>query len=310
VGRDRAVLTVCVEDSGAGISPELRQTIFEPFRQHGDRLRYAEGSGLGLAVSCTLIRLMGGELQVLSPLHSNPQPGQGPGSRFSFSIEVRVLSGATDIAPSLGKGKTVLIMDDKPACRTVLRNILEDAGFQIRELEERNGLAEACAQARPDAVLIDFRQADRDGEPLTRQLQDEPKLRDIPVIALTTAEDAALSRDRERFAACVLRPFSSADLLAAVSTQLAAAAEPLPEDEDLPESIPEHAWPEPEELAELARLARTGDIAGLGRKCAWLAEAEDGRCQAFAARLEKLVDNFQLKLILSLVQQNTLGKPS
>lgn len=310
VGRDRAVLTVSVEDSGAGISPELRQSIFEPFRQHGDRLRCAEGSsGLSLAVSQTLIRLMGGELQALSPLHSNPPPGRGPGSRFFFSIEVRVLSGAAEVTPGLGKGKTVLIMDDKPACRTVLRNILEDAGFHIHELEERSGLAAACSHAKPDAVLLDFRQADRDGEPLTKQLQDEPDLRAIPVIALATAEDAALSRDREHFAACVIRPFSSADLLAAVSTQLAAAAPP-PEEEAWTESIPEHAWPVPEKLAELARLARTGDIAGLGRQCAWLAEAEEGRCQAFAARLEELVDNFQLKLILSLVQQDSPCKPS
>jgi PAS domain S-box-containing protein len=309
VGRDRAVLTVSVEDSGAGVTPELRQTIFEPFRQHSDRLRCAEGSGLGLAVSQTLVRLMGGELQVLSPLHVNPPPSHGPGSRFSFSIEVRVLSGAAEVLPSLGKGKSVLIMDDKPACRTVLRNILEDAGFHVRELEERSGLAAACAHARPDAVLLDFRQADRAGEPLTKELQDEPELRAIPVIALATAEDAALSRDREHFAACVIRPFSSADLLAAVSAQLAAAA-PHPEEEGWNESIPEHAWPRPEELAELARLARTGDIAGLERQCAWLAEAEDGRCQAFAARLEELVDNFQLKMILSLAQQDSLCKPS
>ncbi len=307
-GRDRAVLTVSVEDSGPGISPELRQTLFEPFRQFSDRLRCGDGgSGLGLAVSHTLVRLMGGELQVLSPLNKNPQPGWGPGSRFSFSIEVRVLSGAAEVPPSLGKGKTVLIMDDKPACRTVLRTILEEAGFHIHELSDRSRLAEVCAQGRPDAVLLDFRRTDHDGGPLTKQLQDEPELRDIPVIALATAEDAALSRDREHFAACVIRPFSSADLLAVLTAQLAVPT--VQAEENSPDSIPEQAWPEPDELAELVRLARTGDIAGLTRKRAWLAEAEGGRCKAFADRLEYLVDNFQLNQIVRLAEHHQTRRP-
>jgi CheY-like chemotaxis protein len=302
------VLTVSVEDSGPGISPELRQTLFVPFQQFSDRLRCSEGgSGLGLAVSHTLVRLMGGELQLISPLNNNPQPGWGPGSRFAFSIEVRVLSGTAEFSSALGKGKTVLIMDDKPACRTVLRTILENAGFQISELEDRSRLAEVCAHSRPDAVLLDFRRADREGESLTQQLQDAPELRDIPVIALATAEDAALSQDKERFAACVIRPFSSADLLAVLTAQLSMSA--VQAEANSPASIPEQAWPSPEVLAELARLARTGDIAGLGRKRVWLAEAEGGRCKAFADLLQELADNFQLSQIVRLAEHHTTSRP-
>ncbi len=305
--RDRTVLTIHVEDSGLGICPEVQQNLFTPFRQKDSHLRHTEGSGLGLAISYTLVHLMGGELQVLSPLDSNPQPSLGPGSRFSFSIEARVLSSPTDISPSLGCGKTILIMDDNAACRAVLRNILETAGFQIRELEDRSRLAETCTQARPDAVLLDFRQTDSDNESLTKTLQEQPALRDIPVIALTAEEDAARGREKEHFAACVIRPFSSADLLTVISRQLAV---PSPQSEGTwLDSIPA-PWPSAEERMELAELARTGNIAGLSRKCAWLTETDSGKYKAFAARLEELVDNFQLKLIVSLAQHDMIGKPS
>jgi PAS domain S-box-containing protein len=298
--RDRAMLTVSVEDSGAGVVPKK---IFEPFRQDGERLQHSDGTGLGLAISRTLIRLMGGELQVISPLQENPPPGEGPGSRFSFSIEVRVLrsENTADLPAKFCVGKKILIVDDKAAHRAVLRNILEDAGFQIYELADRSRIVEACGQFRPDAVLLDFRLPEMDGISLTSQLKQHPELKNIPVIAVAALEDAEQNGQIEKFAACIVRPFSSIDLLAVIAGQLTI---PMTWPEEAASDIPDWAWPSAEVLADLTAFARTGDIAGLLRQVAWLTEADGGRYQPFAAKIEELADNFQLNQIVNLADHH------
>jgi len=87
---NRVLLTIAVEDSGVGIAPDMLEKIFEPFQQAGDRLQYSEGSGLGLAISRKLVHLMGSELQVVSPVNKHPIGDEGPGSRFSFTVEAPV----------------------------------------------------------------------------------------------------------------------------------------------------------------------------------------------------------------------------
>lgn len=61
-----ACLRFEVEDTGVGIAPEHLAVIFEPFKQVGDDRYKAQGTGLGLAISRNLIRMMGGELRVVS----------------------------------------------------------------------------------------------------------------------------------------------------------------------------------------------------------------------------------------------------
>ncbi|MCI5223730.1 MAG: hypothetical protein D3924_13935 [Candidatus Electrothrix sp. AR4] len=73
---------------------EDKEVIFEPFRQVGERLQHSEGTGLGLAISRQLVRLMGGKLQLTSPVDSRIRQlktREGMGSCFYFSIEVPIL---------------------------------------------------------------------------------------------------------------------------------------------------------------------------------------------------------------------------
>ena len=88
-----AMLTFSLEDSGPGIEPVWQKKIFNPFVQAGERFHYAEGTGLGLSISRELVSLMGGEITLESPLtQANSEAGTGPGTRFTFSIEVGVCS--------------------------------------------------------------------------------------------------------------------------------------------------------------------------------------------------------------------------
>jgi len=85
---NRALLTFIIEDSGIGIAAKMQERIFEPFQQSGQRLKYSEGYGLGLSISRKLVQLMGGDLELISPVNEKTQSGKDSGSHFSFSIEV------------------------------------------------------------------------------------------------------------------------------------------------------------------------------------------------------------------------------
>jgi len=74
-----------VEDTGIGIPPEQIETIFSPFEQIKDKRLYSEGTGLRLAISQRLVRMMDSELHVKST------PGQG--STFWFDLELPEIEG-------------------------------------------------------------------------------------------------------------------------------------------------------------------------------------------------------------------------
>ena len=77
--RGEAGLEVSVTDTGVGIAPEDQQAVFEEFKQvGGDRLRKAEGTGLGLSLTRKFVELHGGQISLTS------EPGKG--STFSFTL--------------------------------------------------------------------------------------------------------------------------------------------------------------------------------------------------------------------------------
>jgi signal transduction histidine kinase len=80
--RENGAVEVAVKDTGIGIAPEDQALVFEEFRQVGrDRLRKAEGTGLGLALTKRFIELHGGAIR----LESTP----GKGSTFTVSLPIR-----------------------------------------------------------------------------------------------------------------------------------------------------------------------------------------------------------------------------
>ena len=102
----RTTLHVSVTDSGIGIPPEQHDAIFEAFRQaDGSTTRRFGGTGLGLTISATLVRLMGGRLWVES------EPGAGSTFHFTVALDVAVApeTQPTDLGPSQPDG---LIVDD------------------------------------------------------------------------------------------------------------------------------------------------------------------------------------------------------
>jgi two-component system cell cycle response regulator DivK len=114
--------------------------------------------------------------------------------------------------------RTILVVEDQEDNRTILRDLLVHAGFDVLEAvtgEEGVRAAEAC---RPDLILMDIQLPLVDGYEATRRIKARPELRAIPVVAVTSY---ALSGDEEkaRAAGCdgyVTKPFSPRQLLATV----------------------------------------------------------------------------------------------
>src|SRR5690606_10553841 len=78
---DEEFVTISIEDSGIGISPDEQERIFESFSQaQGSASREHEGTGLGLSVAKNLVELHKGQISVLSE--------SGKGSTFSFTLPI------------------------------------------------------------------------------------------------------------------------------------------------------------------------------------------------------------------------------
>ncbi|WP_417911903.1 response regulator [Candidatus Electronema sp. TJ] len=316
-GQGKARLDIAVEDSGAGISAEDQKLVFEPFLQVGERLQHREGTGLGLAISRELVRLMGGELGLVSPVTDTPQGGTGPGSRFFFSIEVpvsdhraviehrqRKVSGYVCLRqPKEQRSRRVLVVDDKLSNRAVLRDTLEPLGFAVQEAADGIEVTAACERFHPDIILMDLRMPKMDGFTAAALLQKHPDFSRIPVIAVTASiAEGDVFRQRcldNGFRDYIHKPFSAGELLDIMADHLDIKllySDSAAESAQAADLI----MPPQELLKELAWLAEVGEIQGITEKAAEIAALDAGKYRGFARRVQELADDFQFAALQEL----------
>jgi len=180
---------LCIEvvDTGIGIPEEQQERIFEAFEQQaGQSSRLYGGTGLGLAISRKLVEMMNGELSVRS------QPGEGT----TFRVHLRDVETAL-AAPDVNDEtlavryrfscSRVLIVDDNPVNRQLVRDVLEPEGLAVEEAENGVQALEKARASRPDLVLMDIRMPEMDGFAALRAFGEDRKLSDIPIVALTAS---------------------------------------------------------------------------------------------------------------------------
>ncbi|HEY7154977.1 MAG TPA: PAS domain S-box protein, partial [Gemmataceae bacterium] len=176
------ILHFQVRDTGIGIPLHKQQVIFEPFEQvEGGENRRFGGTGLGIPISAQLVALMGGQLQVESPLARAPHRANhdpGPGCRFHFTIPL-ALSSRQAAEPLTGprdlRDLPVLVVDDNETSRLTLTEML--AGWHMKPAAVESGRA-ALAELQRAAddgepyplVLLDSRMPEMDGFTLAEQL--------------------------------------------------------------------------------------------------------------------------------------------
>ncbi len=118
--------------------------------------------------------------------------------------------------------KRILVVEDQPDNRQIIRDMLAPADYEITEAEDGQQALEAIAKQRPDLILVDIQLPIIDGYTATRKIKADPLLRSIPIIAVTSY---ALSGEEKkaRAAGCddyVPKPFSPRQLLAKIRQYL------------------------------------------------------------------------------------------
>lgn len=195
-----------VQDTGIGIAPEHRASLFTPFSQADKGItRRFGGTGLGLSICKRLAELMDGKMGVASAI--------GVGSTFWFEAPFKRLQGrrgpqksfpAQPVAagPRLSK-LHCLVVDDSRTNRDVLERMLIREGARATMAENgQQALEHLMAQTDPfDAVLMDVQMPVMDGLTATRAIRGKLGFTDLPVIAVT-AGVLAEQRDETRAAGC------------------------------------------------------------------------------------------------------------
>jgi len=226
----QADLRFSVRDSGIGIARDQLATIFEEFTQaDASMTRRYGGTGLGLAIARRLVRLMGGELAVVSEV------GRGSEFHFAVTLPIEAASPRLAAAPSLS-GRRALVVDDNQANRRLLRDMLAAEGVGVAEAASANaGLEELERATREGApyelAILDAQMPERDGFALAAAIRAAPALSATRLLMLTSAGQRG---DAERCRGLAIqgyltKPVARADLLEAVAVLLAARPAPGPD---------------------------------------------------------------------------------
>ncbi len=221
---NRLELVIEVKDSGRGISQHAQQRIFEKFVQIRSTRGNKEGTGLGLAISRSYARLLGGDLGVRS------QPGKG--SLFTLTVPVVRSTGSEVSADGpaarllvLAAGQpaySLLIVEDNAANRILLRQILEQMGFEVHTADNGKEAVAAFERWKPDLVWMDLRMPVMDGYQATARIKATPGGAMCPVIAVT----ASVTQEARRMALAagcddfIGKPFEEARIVEVLEQQL------------------------------------------------------------------------------------------
>lgn len=187
-----------MSDTGIGMTAEQQAQLFTPFNQadNSTTRRYG-GTGLGLTIVRRLVDLMGGELTLKSA------PGQG--SQFSAMIGFAVDSGPLGSArPAALLGMEALVVDDNPAAREILADLMERLGFRVTSVADGEAalrrLREGALAQPVRVVLLDYHMPGADGLAVAKRIRAETGAFPQPHILMVTAFGNELDPEEPRAA--------------------------------------------------------------------------------------------------------------
>ncbi|MFQ3680140.1 MAG: response regulator, partial [Pseudanabaenaceae cyanobacterium] len=189
---DRVVFSV--QDTGVGIAPADCAKVFDKFKQVGDTLTdKPKGTGLGLSICKQIVEYHQGRIWVESEL--------GQGSTFLVSLPIGTatplpnLPAFNDFLSRLKRqvgptaGKQILIVDDDPHIRELLRQELEGEGYTVWEAADGMAAIRQVKVQRPDLVILDVMMPQMNGFDAAAVLRNDPLTADIPILMLSIVQD-------------------------------------------------------------------------------------------------------------------------
>ena len=201
----RARFEVRVRDTGIGMSEDFARRVFEPFeREQTSTVSGLEGTGLGMAITKSIVDLMGGTIDVTT--------APGKGTEFVVELDLELApepdlatapADAPASAPTDFSGRRALLVEDNEINRDIATLILRDLGFEVESAENGRLALDAVAAAEPghfDVVLMDVQMPVMDGFEATRAIRalDDPVRAAVPIVAVTAnvfVEDVQVALD-------------------------------------------------------------------------------------------------------------------
>jgi signal transduction histidine kinase/CheY-like chemotaxis protein len=190
IGPDKAEWIVMqVQDTGIGMTPEQLGRMFQAFSQaDASTVRKYGGTGLGLAITRRFCLMMGGDVTVASEI--------GKGSTFTIRLPSQVQEPraepdekTADLLDLPQEGNTVLVVDDDPSARDLLKRFLNKQGLYVECAANGQEALDMVKRLHPTVITLDVMMPGMDGWAVLARLKEDPATADIPVIVLTIVDD-------------------------------------------------------------------------------------------------------------------------
>ncbi|MCR4786638.1 MAG: response regulator, partial [Lachnospiraceae bacterium] len=199
---DSILLQVAVSDTGIGIKPEDIDRLFAEFeRIEEKRNRNIEGTGLGMSITRSLLRLMGSSLEV--------QSTYGEGSTFSFELKQKVMKEGRlgECGPNALVDRSVrkkyharfsapdariLVVDDNKMNLMVIKNLIKQTQVQVDTAESGAEGIRLAGEKKYDILFLDHMMPEKDGIETLHELRSDETGPNIGTPAICLTANASL----------------------------------------------------------------------------------------------------------------------